>query len=106
MKLTKKSLPVLLTTGAVLVMVTSELNADTDPFDYKVFRSENYQLADLDEDGCGGAMTEYRRTPAEEKLVQDQTSDSNETGSDETKNIGIIDKIKLFWFDLFVQTDK
>lgn len=106
MGLTKKSLPVLLTTAAVLAIVASELNAESSPFDYKVFRSASYQLADLDEDGCGGAMTEYRRTPEEEKPAQDQTSQGKEADSVKTRDIGVIDKIKLFWSNLFAQTDK
>ena len=107
MKLIKKSLPILLTTGAVLAAAPMKSNAD--PFDYQIFRSESYLIADLDEEGCGGAMTEYRRAPSENGAVEKNESvpNTNEAESDEVeKDVGIIEKIKSFWSNLFVQTDK
>lgn len=66
-----------ITAGLLLsTLPMSELHADETPFSASVFRTSQYQIADLDEEGCGGAMTEYR-------VVRDEPETTNSSEPNE-----------------------
>ncbi|GEM_PF-5733133 len=101
MALKKRCIPTALATSAIVTMMAS-VSAEESPFQAEVFHSVSYQIADLDDEGCGGAMTEYRHVPAEsEKKEEKETESEADQKSEQQENTGFIEKVKAFWSRLF-----
>jgi hypothetical protein len=95
-----KSLPRLVTTGVVLTAISCGINADETPFRTDVFHVASYQVADLDEEACGGAMTEYkvdRGEDADKKADKPRQDEPTEATDKESED----DKPFSFWSWLF-----
>lgn len=92
----------LVSVGVILTAVSVELKAEISPFEYQDYKTVNFQIADLYEEGCGGEMTEYRRTPKEEE-VEKSSEDSEQKTEDnaEPKKGQDDEKEKSFWSWLF-----
>jgi hypothetical protein len=102
MALNKRCIPTVVVTG-LLVPLATNLSAEENPFQAEVFHSVSFQVADLDEEGCGGAMTEYRRQPAESEAEDTSKPESTQAEQvvDEEKGVSFWQKIKQFWAKLF-----
>ncbi len=107
MALNKRDIPAVVITSA-LVSMAANLPAEESPFQAEVFYSKSYQIADLDEEGCGGELTEYRRAPKEGVKPENETEEKDEAAVPEVgsepndgKDLGIIEKIKSFFSGLF-----
>lgn len=74
----KNVLPSVITTSVLLAAVTSACYAEQSPFITQEYKISSFQIADLDEEGCGGTLTEYRVVREPEKDTTEQKTVDNE----------------------------
>ncbi len=79
----KNVLPSVITTSVLLTAMTSSCYAEQSPFITQEYKISSFQIADLDEEGCGGALTEYRVVREPEKDMAEQKTVDNEQADEQ-----------------------